>query len=201
MALKIKIAQNNNELMNVFKFRYAIYIEELNKSFIKHDDELKILKDEFDDTAYHICLFDDDNLVGCLRLRYPPVNDNEICRLNIPKHFQEKYKLSVSSRLMLKKEFRNTSAIVALMDYTYDKNIRDGVDFGLIEIENYLVRLYKKFGFHELKKHVNEYGFERTVMFVNGRDFQHFSKINSSYSKVFSAMVSDMNNEILNLEK
>jgi predicted GNAT family N-acyltransferase len=200
MQLKIKLADNEVELQAVYELRYSIYIQELNKSFIKHDKELRVLKDDFDDSAFHICLFNNDILVGCLRLRYPSVNDAEINRLNIPTEFQSKYKLSVSSRLMLKKEFRNTFAVVALMDYTYDKNIRDGVDFGLIEIENYLVRLYKKFGFHELKKHINDYGLERTIMFVNGRDLDHFTKINSSYSGVFKNMVADMNNEILSLE-
>ncbi len=195
--MTVTIATTVEELNEVFSLRYCIYIEELGKTFIHHDKEQKILKDEYDDTAFHICLRKDGELVGMVRLRYPPVNDNEINKLSIPLYLQEKYRISVSSRMMLKKAYRNTSAVVQLMDFTYDKNIRDGIDFGVISVEKHLVRMYKKFGFHEIRPIINEFNLERVLMFVNGRDWEHFKTINSSYCNVFCKMVSDMNEEMI----
>ena len=194
---EVKIATTLTELNEVFSLRYAIYIEELGKTFIHHDKEQKILKDEYDDTAFHICLRNDDDLVGVVRLRYPPVNDAEINRLSVPLDLQRKYRISVSSRMMLKKEYRSTQAVIKLMSFTYDKNIRDGIDFGIIEVEKHLVRMYKKFGFHEIGLRMNEYNLERMLMFVNGRDWEHFKTIDSPYHHVFSNMVSDMNTEMV----
>jgi predicted GNAT family N-acyltransferase len=193
--MEIKLALTDLELESVYALRYSIYIEELNKTFIKHNHEQKILKDEFDDDAFHICLWDQGKLIGTVRLRYPQPGDSEINRLNVPIDFQEKYKISVTSRLMLKKEYRNSSAILKLMNFTFNKNIRDRVDFGIIEVEKHLVRMYKRFGFHELGSRVNEYNLERVLMFINARDLDHFKMINSPYQEVFTSMVNDMNNE------
>lgn len=193
---RVKIVTASEELKEIFAFRYSIYIEELGKTFIHHDNEQKILKDEYDDTAFHVCLYDNDNLVGTVRLRYPSVNDPEINRLAIPIPLQEKYRISVSSRMMLKKECRNTKAIVTLMNFVYDKNIRDGIDFGVIEVEKHLTRMYRSFGFHEIGTRVNEYKQERVLMFVNARDWEHFKTIQSPYCNAFKTMVDDMNNEM-----
>ena len=196
--LQIKIAQSREELEEVYAFRYSIYIQELNKTFLHHDDEKKILTDEFDDDAFHICVFHDEELIGALRLRYPKVNDMEMNQLSILMALQKKYKLSVLSRLMIKRKYRHTAAILSLMNYTYDKNIRDGIDFGVIEVENHLVAMYKKFGFHDIGQHLNHHHLERTILFINGRDWKHFESIGSGFSEIFSKMVSDMNQDMLN---
>lgn len=193
---KVKIVSAAEELKEIFALRYSIYIQELGKTFIHHDDEQKILKDEYDDSAFHVCLYENETLVGTVRLRYPPVNDPEINRLAVPISLQEKYRISVSSRMMLKKEFRNSKAIVTLMNFVYDKNIRDGIDFGVIEVEKHLTRMYRSFGFHEIGARVNEYKQERVLMFVNARDWEHFKTIESPYRNVFETMVQDMNNEM-----
>lgn len=195
--LYIKLATTEKEKWKIYSFRYSIYIEELNKSFLQHDQQQKILTDEYDvePDVHQISLLNGDELVGCLRLRYPHANDPTL-KSYLPAKSELKYRYSISDRLMIKKECRNTMAISLLMNYTYNKNIRDGIDFGLIEVEPHLIRLYSKFGFHIGKEIQNRYGQKRTLMFINARDGFHFQNIGSPYAKLFYDWTDDMNAEL-----
>lgn len=198
--MEVSLATTPEELQEVYSLRYQIYIEELGKTFIQHDAESRIMKDELDDSAFHICLRNNGELIGMVRLRYPKAGDKELSRLRIPIELQQKYNISVSSRMMLRKENRSSTAMLRLMNFTYDKCIRDGIHIGIIEVEKHLVETYKKFGFHEIGTIINEYQLERTLMFVNGRDYQHFKEIASPYSKVFLQYVEDINQDTMQVK-
>lgn len=201
MMYQVRIITQANELEDLFRLRYAIYIEELGKTFINHNNEDGVVQEAEDQASFHIGLYHGEILAGICRLYYPTPGDRELWRLHIPIGIQEQYRFSISSRLMLRKEYRNTKAILHLMDFVFDKNIRDGIDIGLIEVEPFLVRMYERFGFRQIGMHINEYGYQRVILFVNGRDMDHFKELGSSFGGLLNTMIQEMNQNMYSIKQ
>ena len=68
--LDIHIATTQSELESVYRLRYQVYVEELGATMEHANHQQKALSDEWDKTADIIGAWQNDELVGCVRLNY-----------------------------------------------------------------------------------------------------------------------------------
>lgn len=79
-TLNTRILKSTDELHDFYRFRYETFVVEQNAAPASlYTDGL--LKDDFDNSAYHIGCFIDDELVGCISL----VEKNDNCTLMVEK--------------------------------------------------------------------------------------------------------------------
>ncbi len=68
--LDIRLVKTPQELESVYRLRYQVYVEELGATMEYADHQQKVLHDEWDKTADIIGAWQDEVLVGCVRLNY-----------------------------------------------------------------------------------------------------------------------------------
>lgn len=120
---QLGVATTPEEKEEVYKFRYQIYRQQLNHTFLDHGSQLELLTDEFDDSNNSVILYAKHNgkIIGTLR----------VCAFKnheLPKSIIEKY--SISQNMIdavpylgefrffeINKEYAKTSLALALLSF------------------------------------------------------------------------------------
>src|SRR4051812_29884138 len=69
--ISIVHARGSSELMDIYKFRYRIYVDEMRLSQFYADHVKKTISDPLDPGADNFAAFQGDEVVGVLRLNFP----------------------------------------------------------------------------------------------------------------------------------
>jgi len=144
--IDIKIAKTEEENHKIFKFRYDIYIKELNKEFLINSDQSKALTDDLDKEAYNLYSVVDEKIVGCMRCTLQNYDDRLSSKFGL-KFISENIRYAQLDRFMLANNLRGTKMAVNYFTYIYRFGLMNNVQIALIEVEEKLMRLYKAIGF------------------------------------------------------
>ena len=66
----VRIAQNDVDRFRIYRFRYAVLVDELDDNPPGRDDESRTVREAVDDTSTLLYLASDDEIMGTLRLTY-----------------------------------------------------------------------------------------------------------------------------------
>jgi len=136
--MDIKIATTKTKLNEICRFRYQIYITELEKHFLVNDKENQLLIDEIDSSALH----------STMRCHIKPLTQEIKLKFGI---IEESSSLNCQyarlDRFMIHKEYRGSRLSNSYMDWLYRYGLKNKVIVALIKVEPKLVNFYKRYGF------------------------------------------------------
>ena len=149
----ILLAVSEAERQEVYRFRYAVYVEEMGKSPPGANHERRVLMDRFDATASLYLLRDGEGaLVGTLRINHLAALESAQEALRPiplePLLEQAPLKnLSYTSRLMLRADWRGGSSLALLCNRIFADSLEEGIRFDLCHAHPGLIELYEQLGY------------------------------------------------------
>ena len=149
----ILLAVSEAERKEVYRFRYAVYVEEMGKSPPDANHERRVLMDRFDATAILYLLRDGEGaLVGTLRINHLAALESAQEALRPiplePLLEQAPLKnLSYTSRLMLRADWRGGSSLALLCNRIFADSLEEGIRFDLCHAHPGLIELYEQLGY------------------------------------------------------
>lgn len=169
----------------VFRFRYAVYVEELHRkqSYADHDD--KTIIDPLDPAGHHGVVTKDGEIIAVVRLNI--VRDGGVQPYY---DFYELYRLppeqqnsaSICTRNMVAANYRNTGVSVRMLKMIYTYGIENGVTSCYMDVNAPLIKLFEKFGYKALfEKDHPDYG-RVTIMRLDALDLDYLSEIRSPFA-------------------
>ena len=144
--IRIGLIQTEEELQQVFRLRYDVYVEELGATMEHADHQHKALHDEWDATADIIGAWHNDELVGCVRLNCSDTTDVTEYEPFLHPLAKKTCKVSVGSKLVVAKAFRGTSLGARLCKAIYAQMHIRGAQLCYLTCRGNLVEMYRRFG-------------------------------------------------------
>jgi hypothetical protein len=193
---EIRLAESEEERLAVYRFRYAVYVEEmgLDESYADHDR--KIIKDTLDGPqAMLLAAWDGDRVVGTTRtnlVRNGGIgNYLEYYRLTDRPH-AELQDTSISTRIMIHPQFRRTPLTVRLTCDCFRWMLEQGVKTDYCDCEPEVVKFFTGLGYKEqfADFYHPEFGLG-SVMRLDVHDFEHLAKVRSPLRRVLAKWLED----------
>src|SRR5215475_7569062 len=187
MAIEIRLAQTEEELEAIYRFRYEIYVEELDYILAHTDHERKKIADPLDKTARIIGAFEDGKVVGTIRANYARDSDlgdhTSLYSLHSAGEFHP-YHTAISERLMVAKRFRGGSLGIRLAKAVYRMTHSDQIEFCFIGCPNITwLRVLLFLGFRPHKEKVSYPGVgEGTVLVMVVSDLHYLEQVRSPFA-------------------
>jgi len=186
MGIEIKVAESVAEETDVFKLRYEVFVEELGYQVPVIRDGM--LTDCFDDNSHIIVAYDNGNLVGSIRSngayegKLPFEYENkvrDIFKLEYPR-------VSTTSKIAIKKEYRSTILAYKLVSYIYRMGLQNNVLCDIIDVQRpELIDFYSRLGYRVFGSPFNseEYGV-LTPMVLHLFDVDHLNSVKSPFIRI-----------------
>ncbi|MCX5659773.1 MAG: GNAT family N-acetyltransferase [Planctomycetota bacterium] len=140
--MEIRLATETSELEAVYRFRYAIYVEEMQRTQKYADHRGKRICDPLDHGSHVLGAWEGDELVGTLRCNF--LRDTsfgeyyEMYHIDrLPEHVQKR--TSITTRLMIHQRFRKGTLGVRLSKAIYSIALERGITTDLIDCNGHLV--------------------------------------------------------------
>jgi Acetyltransferase (GNAT) domain len=194
MPIQIKLVTDPEDLEIVYQFRYAIYVEEMSRVQIYADHKQKRICEPLDATASIFAAYQNGSIVGTLRLNYSKRSDlsyyEEFYAMSQVGYFHQQ-RTSITTKLMLKPEYRKGTLAVRLANAAYALYLKDRIRYDFIDANPHLIPFFEGLGYRIHKTdHHSEYG-DVTVMVLDLEDINYLEKIGSpfrrEYQKFFSS--------------
>lgn len=185
MPIRVRVAMTAQEAQAVYRLRYQVYVEELGR-FQRHaDHENRVIREPLDATGIVLAAYDGAELVGTLRINYTRSSDlAEYARLYEMARVGPAHPLctSVVTKLLVAKDYRNTSLAYRLSMTIYRRALDDGMWYDFIDVYPSRVPFFERLGYrvHIPEAIHPEYG-QVVVMMHAMRDAQHLKKVNSPF--------------------
>lgn len=182
---EIRLASSDEDLERLYRFRYSIYVEEMNRVQHDADHERKWIRDVLDENAYNLLAIRNGELVGTIRINL--TRDGPI------PYYTEFYQIyeqpdvtidnaSIVTRLMISSRFRKGGLALRLIMEAYSFGIYRGIRFNFIDCNDHLVKFFEAFGYRNyigVAVH-KEYG-EVQPMILDLHDEKYLMQIRSPY--------------------
>lgn len=170
----------------LFKFRYAIYIEEMHRRQLYACHETRTIIDPLDDTAHQLVGFSDGAIVACVRanlLADGPVGDYFDLYGMDKLDPAAALRSSICTRLMVRPDFRKTKTPVDIFKRLYDFAIENRIESSYMDCNSHLVSFFRKFGYEfvGVADHA-EYG-HVSIMRLHHFDFERLVRIGSPFAQ------------------
>ena len=182
----------------LFRFRYSVYVEEMDRVQRYADHEAKTIIDPLDEIARQAAAFvpaensvdasgqgrKAEKIVGCLR-----ANDVRDCDIGEYEQFydidklsaEERDKVMICTRLMVAERYRRTTLPLKLMVAHYEDALDHKISTAFLDCNDHLQGFFGKFGFKHLGRKMHpEYG-DVHIMRLDLEDAEHLEKIRSPY--------------------
>ncbi len=172
----------------LYRLRYEVFVVEQRKykETANHSD--RMLRDHLDDVAEHLCLLQNDQIIGSLRqVRGREHASEEMWRqfgLEDFAAFPDSF-FGFSGRLMLPRTERGSLGLVNLLQTNYERGRTAGAMFDFIVCNPHLVRLYEQLGYRRYKQHFFDpnHGYNVAMVFL-ADDVPHLEDIRSPFLPV-----------------
>jgi predicted GNAT superfamily acetyltransferase len=193
--IDIRIASTIEELTAIYKFRYAISVNEMKwrESYANH--EKCVIMDALDSPkAMVLGAWKDKELIGLSRSNF--IRDGGIGDylkyynlIHLPE--QELSKASITTLLMVHPTYRYSILTSRLVCETYRHGLEQGIETNYCDCDPYLLSFYTKLGYLVIDKNFihPEFGLG-SVMKLNMYDLEHLEHLRSPFRKVLKAHLS-----------
>lgn len=168
--IRIKFVSAPEELLKVFRFRYSIYVDEMGRKQKYADHGLKLIIDPLDDGAYLLAAFDEDRVVGTVR-----VNMAADSNLGSYEHFyglscvgeDHPNYTSICTRLMIAKSHRRSLLGYRLAITCLELGLTKGLKWSFLDCNDHLVPFFTRLGCQKYigKANHEEYGYVTPMRF------------------------------------
>lgn len=171
-TVTIGLATTAEEKMEIYRFRYRIYAEEMSKSFPNMDHTNKLLYDELDDWALIVYAKAGSEIIGTLRVNIGQINDFPSFWLQVLslKKFSEftndNQQFAYTSKFMVSPAYRNSTVSYLLAAESYQLYCQHQVQFSFGVCNFHLLRLYEQFGFRRFGQNFIDDGYGLLAPYV-----------------------------------
>ncbi len=192
---EIKVKHTKQELNEVYKLRYTVYVEELGYHNPYASHKSKILKDPLDSSGQLFGYFKNDKAVGTVLTNYAKNSDLG--------HYPELYEMhelvcgsyfdsSISTKLIVRKDYRSTSIAFRLACATYVQQIKDNLLYSFVDCARDMVSFYLRLGYkvHQNDFYHPEFG-DGVVLVLELQNISHLEECNSPFAKYYRKMVNE----------
>ena len=192
----IRKAETDDALLAIYRFRYAIYVEEMNRVQKHANASERTIIDPLDAASDNIAAWVDDQVVACVRLTWPRKTKGSYMEdyeaLYQMHRFGELHpgRTSIVTRLMIAPAHRRTNLAFRLFSFCYTIGLDTGTALNVMDCNAHLVEFFRKVGYRPYMgsaRH-DEYG-EVTPMYLDLRDVSYLRKLGSPYVKAYEAWI------------
>ena len=192
MSVEICIAKSDEERSAVYRFRYDIFVQELNLFRESADHDQRSLSDEHDQTAHLIYAKDKNGIIGTARINWggdAPFSDE----------FRETYQLSrfeplappesfiIVTRLAVEEGARGSRLGLLLMRYCATFAKEHDAHLCFCDCQPHLLRVYESLGFRPYARPYNDPSYGIMVPLLNiASDAEHLAAVQSPLTKTLS---------------
>ncbi len=145
--IRIGLIKTEQELQQVFRLRYDVYVEELGATMEHADHQHKALHDDWDATADIIGAWHNDELVGCVRINYSGKTDLAEYEPFVHPLAKKIGGVSVTSKLVVAKAFRRTMVSARLCQAGFVQLHARSSQLNYLTCRANLVEMYSRLGF------------------------------------------------------
>lgn len=146
---EIRLAETEEELEALYRFRYKIYVEEMGREQHDADHINKLIKDELDNGGHNLVAYKKGEIVGAARVN---LNDS------ISAFYRDFYRIdeqpgttetniSIVTRLMLAPEVRKSTLTYRIFIACYEFGLWRGTRFNFVDCNDHLIDLFMSFGY------------------------------------------------------
>lgn len=158
---KVIIATTESERQAIYRFRYQVYVEEMQKQPKAANHQARTLTDELDATATLLYMVQGDQIMATLRR-------NRLDRCQLPDPLEQIFALeqfsaafprstlSLSSRFVVAPDWRNSLAPGSLILEAYRMAREQGIQFDFLHAAPWLLPFYKSLGYRCYAPHFLE---------------------------------------------
>ncbi len=187
--MTILLATSQDELEAIYRFRYAIYIEEMGKPMPGADHERRELRDELDARATQLFVKRDGEIAGTVRIVWGADG--------IPANYAGWYGLeqfmgfssaafSFTGRMMVAQKHRNGPLSMALAKEAYRLGCERGIAFDFIHTTPPLIPLFERLGHRRFTDNFVDPDLgPRTPMALVLSDYKHLEKCSSPFLNIY----------------
>jgi predicted GNAT family N-acyltransferase len=158
----IRLASEPDDLEAIYQFRYRVYVEEMRRHQFHADHSAKRIEDPLDRGAANFAAFQDDEVVGTVRVNFPRTSSIEYYEAFMDMCSAGCFHPSATSictRLMVAPRLRGTSLAMRLTQASYEFGLRNQIRYNFIDCEDHLIGFFVRLGYilHRRAEHP-EYG-------------------------------------------
>lgn len=191
--ITIKQATTPEEILEITKLRYAIYVEEMRVYSGSADHENQILTDEYDQTDRILYAHNGSEIVGAISLvvgadgpmRKELADIYDVARFD---NHLDQSKMGATIRLMVKPAFRKSSLPFKLIVEGAKVFVEAGCELTFCTCQPHLLNMYNRLGFESYSVDIQndpEFGIMVPLVLVMG-DQENLKSIGSPLKSVFA---------------
>lgn len=187
-TIKIGIAESSAEKLEIYRFRYHIYAEEMSRQLLSADHTNKLIYDELDDWAILLYAKIGSELVGTMRINMGALADFpafwvQALSLEMFQQFYEEkneQKFAYSSKIMVSPRYRNSAVCYLLLAKGYELLCEYRVQFSFCVCNLHLLGFYEQIGFRRYGRNFVDADYGLLVPFVLLHDdLEHLRAVKS----------------------
>lgn len=188
----IRVASNPHDLEAVYRLRYEIYVEEMRRKQRYADHTRRLIEDPLDIGSINLMALCDSRIVGTVRVNFPhssSIGEYERFYGMASVGADHPRYTSINTRLMVSREFRQTSTGLSLAIASYRYGAPLGVKWNFIDCNDNLMSFFTGLGYvaHLPKAEHPEYGLVNRLR-LNVTDLAHLEAVHSPFAPILRTM-------------
>ena len=183
----IRLATTPAERNAVFRLRYSIYVEELQRKEKYADHASKTVVEPLDETGKIFGVWLGDQIVGTGRLNYLRDSDfSEYSELYSFDRLVSPYteQAALSTKLMISKLYRASDVALNVVIKMCEISLADGIGIGFLDCIKPMEPFFKKLGYRMYKGRVQHPVYGDIAPMANVMDLVHLEAVGSPLSKI-----------------
>ncbi len=185
MGYEIRIARTDPEKEQIFRFRYKIYIEEMNRP-AHADHEKRMITDWLDQTGTLIYVAENGDVLATARMNLKRHGDIEFENEYDVRRFSPYYPERVSSttKFMVDRKYRGCTLMNRSILFWYTHAVENGICFDFININEPLFKFYSRLGYRTYKDNFRHPEFGEVIpMVLAMNDRRHLEAVRSPLAR------------------
>ena len=190
MELNIRLAETQEDRDKVYRFRYRVYVQEMNVPQSYADHARQIIVEPLDRQAKIMAAFVKDAVVGTVRANtgrdsdlayYPELYGmKDFARSAYPD------RTSITTKFMVAAEYRNTTLAYRLAAAMYRLGLEDNILYNFIDCKAEHASFYQMLGYRPYRGRIRhpEIGNEALPMVLPMTDLDYLAAVRSPFVKV-----------------
>ena len=176
-------------LTQVYRLRYAVSVEEMNKEVAAADHAQREIRDEFDTASSTVlCALVDGQVIATLRLTWAGPDLPRECREQFSLELFQDFPLesiSITSRLVVHKDWRGSAVLGLLFNHAYTVSRARACRVNFCHCAPALVRLYEQVGYRRYADAIidPDVGYHLPLVMLT-EDLAHLKRVGSPLLRI-----------------
>ncbi|KHE93146.1 hypothetical protein S225a_00500 [Candidatus Brocadiaceae bacterium S225] len=184
----VKLDLTTQERNEIYKLRYSVYVKDLKYHQPCADHKSKMLKDSLDSTGNLFGIFKNNEAIGTVLTNYAKHSNlgyySELYKMKELAYGTYYNDSSISTKLMVRKDFRSKNLAFRLALATFIKGLNDNIQFNFIDCTHKMVPFYLRLGYKVYRESIRHpYFGHGAVLVLELRNIAHLEECNSPFAK------------------